>query len=256
MSHKSIARDFRAARLSAIGLGYLPPEGSGIHTYLNGGQGLANSGDPGTYETGWDSTDWNSQVAPTDANLDCEDGYATWTNTAGTQENLPINCENWYEAYAFCIWDGGFLPSEAEWEYAAAGGSEQLEYPWGSTAPGTANQYAIYDCYYPSGTSDCTDGTGVANANIAPVGTATLGAGLWGQLDLAGNMFQWNLDSYDGYAYVDPCTDCVYLTPASYRVYRGGGFSDYAVSLLPPGCFGNTPSLRGYISGFRCARTP
>src|SRR5580693_3178198 len=40
--------------------------------------------------------------------------YSTWTEAAGTQENLPINCVNWYEAYAFCIWDGGgFLPSEA-----------------------------------------------------------------------------------------------------------------------------------------------
>jgi formylglycine-generating enzyme required for sulfatase activity len=47
------------------------------------------------------------------------------------------------EAYAFCIWDGGFLPSEAEWECAAAGGPDQREYPWGSTDPGTAN---LYDC--------------------------------------------------------------------------------------------------------------
>jgi hypothetical protein len=34
---------------------------------------------------------------------------------------------------------GGFLPSEAEWEFAAAGGSKQLEYPWGSADPGTSN---------------------------------------------------------------------------------------------------------------------
>ena len=62
------------------------------------------------------------------------------------------------------------------------------------TAPGTANQYAIYGCYYPSGAGNCNlPQPGVAN--IAPVGTATLGAGLWGQLDLAGNMWEWNLDS-------------------------------------------------------------
>ncbi|MGO9835775.1 MAG: SUMF1/EgtB/PvdO family nonheme iron enzyme [Polyangiaceae bacterium] len=37
-----------------------------------------------------------------------------------------IDCVNWYESYTFCIWDGGFLPSEAEWEYAAGGGSHSL----------------------------------------------------------------------------------------------------------------------------------
>src|ERR1019366_4595997 len=42
------------------GAGYTPPAGSGKHAHLNGGQGLANSGDPGTYEQGWDATDWNN----------------------------------------------------------------------------------------------------------------------------------------------------------------------------------------------------
>jgi sulfatase modifying factor 1 len=125
--------------------GYTPSHGSGKHAYLNGGKGLANSGDPGSYESGWDAH-WNADIDPTNTNLvlACASHYPTWTSSVGTQENLPINCENWYEAYAFCIWDGGFLPSEAEWEYAAAGGSQQREYPWGSAAPGMANKYAIY----------------------------------------------------------------------------------------------------------------
>ena len=142
------------------GSGWTPSQGAGKHTHLNAGQGLVNSatelsdGAATSYETGWNTSD-NSNIAPTNANLACNSSYQTWTNAAGSQENLPINCENWYEAYAFCIWDGGFLPSEAEWEYAAAGGSEQLEYPWGSAAPGTACpgtgcEYAIYDCDYPS----------------------------------------------------------------------------------------------------------
>ena len=238
------------------GSGWLPTQGSGKHTHLNGGQGLANSGSAGTYETGWDATDWNNttDIDPTNTNLASCAPYSTWTNTAGSQENLPINCVNWWESYAFCIWDGGFLPSEAEWEYAAAGGSQEREYPWGSTAPGTACpgtgcQYAIYNCDYPNGSGSCSGVT-----NLAPVGTATLGAGVWGQLDLAGNVWEWNLDWYA--TYVDPCTDCAYLTTASNRVLRGGYFNNPASYLLPPPRYDDAPAFRSSGIGFRCARTP
>jgi len=231
------------------GTGWLPAEGSGIHTHLNGGLGLVsaavtNSDGGVEYETGWDAVDWNNptDVNPTTANLtSCQ--YTTWTASAGSQENLPIDCVTWYEAYAFCIWDGAFLPSEAEWEYAAAGGSEQLEYPWGSTAPGTANQYAIYGDYYTGN-----------SMNIAPVGTATLGVGAWGQLDMAGDLRVWALDGYA--TYVDPCTDCAYLSAASNRVIRGGDFYYGTSTLLPPYRYDNTPTVREGDYGFRCARAP
>ena len=172
------------------GAGHLPAVGTGKHAYLDGGQGLANNGADGGHEPGWVATD-NGDVAPTNANLTC-DPNATWTDTAGSQENLPINCVNWYEAYAFCIWDGGFLPSEAEWEYAAAGGSEQREYPWGSADPGTSER----STRFTAATTRTGRGAATDVANIAPVGTATLGAGLWGQLDMAGEVWEWNLDWY------------------------------------------------------------
>jgi len=235
------------------GAGYTPPAGSGKHTHLNNGQGLANSGSAGTYEPGWVTTD-NLNIAPNSTNLDCEPD-ATWTSSASTQENLPINCVNWWESYAFCIWDGGFLPSEAEWEYAAAGGSQEREYPWGATDPGAANLYAIYDCDYPSGSGSCTF-TDVAN--IAPVGTPTAGAGAWGQLDLAGNASEWNADWYAN-AYVNPCTDCAYLAASSERVVRGGSFDSVfhaASNLLPPFRDLGDPTLGVDSVGFRCARTP
>jgi len=240
------------------GSGYLPVEGSGKHTHLNGGNGLVNSatqlpdGAANGYETGWDATDWNNttDIDPTSANLGSCAPYSTWTATAGSQENLPINCVTWYEAYAFCIWDGGFLPSEAEWEYVAAGGSQQREYPWGSTAPGTGNQYAIYDCYYPSGSGGACSGV----ANIAPVGTATLGAASYGQLDMVGEVFEWNLDWYN--PYVDPCTDCAYLGAASDRLIQGGDVNDDAADLLLPNRDSFTPALRSGGNGVRCARTP
>jgi formylglycine-generating enzyme required for sulfatase activity len=231
------------------GCGWMPGEGEGKHTHLNAGLGLANTA--GGYETGWDAAGWNNlmDIDPTNDNLLSCSGYSTWTASAGAQENLPINCVTWWEAYAFCIWDGGFLPSEAEWEYAAAGGSQQLEYPWGLAAPGTNSQFAIYDCNYPTPGGSCS-------GNIAPVGTASMGAGAWGQFDLAGDLYEWNLDWYAS-PYVDPCTDCVNLSPASGRVIRGAYFASYPVSLLPPiRIGGNPPSSRVQGVGFRCARAP
>jgi sulfatase modifying factor 1 len=236
------------------GSGYRPPAGSGKHAHLNGGRGLANSGEAGTYEPGWVTSD-DDQIAPTDLHLSCE-APSTWTSSPGNLESLPIDCVSWYEAYAFCIWDGGFLPSEAEWEYAAAGGSQQREYPWGTTAPGAGSQYAIYgevaDCYYPSGTLAPFSGV----ANVAPVGTATLGAGRWGQLDLAGEMWEWSLDWWATYA--DPCTDCADLTPnaGGSRVFRGGYWCVDVSALVPPLRNYYPPTARVGTIGFRCARTP
>jgi formylglycine-generating enzyme required for sulfatase activity len=249
--------DFGISKMSQFGSGYYPTNASGIHAHLNSGHGLAqapNVATGQTYEPGWDAAAWNNvtDIDPTTANLQCQSPYNTWTATATTNENLPINCVTWFESYAFCIWDGGFLPSEAEWEYAAAGGSQQLEYPWGNPAsssttdPGTANQYAIYNLYY---TGNATD--------IAPVGFASLGAGTWGQFDLAGEVYEWNLDWYASSGlYQDPRTDCAYLTAASARVFRGGNFSITASLLLPPFRGNPAPALRNSGIGLRCARTP
>lgn len=235
------------------GSGWLPPMGSGKHIHLNGGQGLTNSASAGTYETGWLASD-DSNVSPTNEYLGCDPAWDTWTDSPGGHENLPIICVNWWESYAFCIWDGGFLPSEAEWEYAAAGGSQQREYPWGSAAPGTGNQYAIYDCYYdPPGCS------GVSS--IAPVGTPVLGAGAWGQLDLAGNVWEWTLDwaDYPWFMnYQGSCTDCAYLTaplPQSERVFRGGDYLNSAQNMQSSLRSEGDPAERD-DQGFRCARTP
>jgi len=222
-----------------------PAAGAGTHAYLTGG-GLATTA--GGVEPGWDTT-WATNVRPTTASLTggsyCDGTHATWTAAAtGGRENFPINCVNWYESYAFCIWDGGFLPSEAEWEYAAAGGSEQRQYPWGTTAPGNTNQYAIYGSYYTGNTT-----------GLAPVGTAAMGAGRWGQLDLAGEIWEWNLDWKN--TYVNPCTDCVSVTKASYRIVRGDNFGGSVNNLVPTVRGGDiAPEGRDSNFGFRCARAP
>ena len=90
--------------------------------------------------------------------------------------------------------------------------------------------------------------------SIAPVGSPTLGVGLWGHVDLTGNLWEWTLDWYG--AYGAPCTDCASLTPAADRVFRGGGFDDTAVELAASYRRSLDPTIGTYGIGFRCARTP
>jgi len=234
------------------GSGYTPEVGSGKHTHLGGGKGLADSGAPGDYEAGWIES-YNNKLNLTNDALQCQSGLYTWTSSPDANDKLPMNCINWFEAYAFCIWDGGFLASEAEYVYAAAGGTEQRRFPWGATSPGTNNQYAIWGCNYPDGSGTC-DGT---LRNIAPVGTARAGAGKWGQLDLVGNMIEWYLDYYAA-SYASPCTDCANLHSGSGRAPRDGYFGATDETLLLSAYRNNGfyPANRFPSYGFRCARTP
>jgi len=226
------------------GSGWKPGASAGKHAYLNGGSGLVNAGSGGGYESGWLASD-DANVSPTDANLAC--GTDGWTNTPAGQETLPIGCVNWWEAYAFCIWDGGFLPSEAEVAYAEAGGADQREYPWGSASPGTASQYAIFGCDYGTGACPAT------LANIAPVGTAALGSARWGHLDLTGDVLEWDLDWASGYT---ACTDCAYLSAETQRVVRGTNYGFPATTLVSTYRYYYSPSSRFGGVGFRCGRAP
>jgi formylglycine-generating enzyme required for sulfatase activity len=253
--------------VNAWNRGWMPDQGSGKHTHLNGGLGLADITHPGfaEWEQGWQSSD---DTGLTLTVVDCPGikNAATWTPAPGNNENLPMNCINWYEAYAFCIWDGGFLPSEAEWEYAAAGGIQQREYPWGSAVSGMAcpgRQYAIFGCNYPNGPGLCSgasSGLGICEdfSHIAPVGFANLGAGAWEQLDLAGSLQEWTMDWYV-LQYMSPCSDCAYLTadalgPNPERVTRGGSFYDPLSDVVPT--FRSHTGAAHLSVGFRCARAP
>jgi len=193
---------------------------------------------PKVANSGWNAS-WNASLPPDastfKAQLKCTtpSGSATWTDTPGGNEGKPINCITWYEAFAFCVWDGGRLPTEAEWNYAAAGGNEQRTYPWGSTAP-TAS-LAVF-----------------GNAPLAAVGSKSpSGDAKWGQSDLAGSVWEWNFDLNS--AYPMPCADCANTTTGSERGLRGGAWYDVA-TIVTTVRHGQVPTFRDTGVGARCAR--
>lgn len=203
-------------------------------------------------DLGWD-TAWN-QYLPEDAQalseaVKCDASSHTWTDSPSGNENKPINCVTWYEAYAFCVWDHGRLPTEAEWNYFAAAGSEQYTYPWGNTAPQANAERAAYGGYY-YGTS-ALDGV----LDIAPVGSIVNGYGFGLAADLAGNVAEWVKDTFEPYQV--PCIDCANLSTASgaTRVVRGGDWSSNAASLSSAQRSGHAPETRSSRHGFRCGRT-
>jgi formylglycine-generating enzyme len=154
-----------------------------------------------------------------------------------------MNCISWYEAFAFCIWDGGRLPTEAEWNYAAAGGTEQRVYPWSSPPASTTLDYshAVYD-----------DGGAIAPQNVGS--KSPKGDSKFGQADLAGNVWEWALDSYAN-SLPASCANCANLGSAAHRVVRGGSFNYNASYLLVSPRCDDPPAGRYAGLGARCARS-
>jgi formylglycine-generating enzyme required for sulfatase activity len=187
--------------------------------------------------------------------IKCSDEYQTWTDTPSSNDNRPINCVTWYEAFAFCVWDGGRLPTEAEWNYAAAGGSEQRVYPWSVPAISTT----ISDTnasYWVDPTKQCYgDGiSGCAAADLIAVGTKPAGRGRWGHADLGGNVWEWARDTFSNPYDSASCSNCVDLSKGTMKVLRGGSFYGTSSTLLASGRSQGVATTRYYTVGIRCAR--
>ncbi len=179
-----------------------------------------------------DSAELKSQLAGCD--------YTSWDDEESADLNLAANCVSFYVAYAFCIWDQGRLPTEAEWNYAAAGGAEQREYPWSTqNNAGLDADHAYY---------------GQTFGLPIDVGTKPEGNGRWGHSDLSGNVNEWVLDYFSKVYPSSECDDCLNSTPQATRSIRGGGFRANAVAQLSSSRTSDVPDHLRSFTGFRCVR--
>lgn len=123
--------------------------------------------------------------------LQCvKDGACTEAREYVDRKNpdFPVTGVTWFQARDYCLWWGGRLPSEAEWE-AAARGTSGRKFPWGNEfawsrgnfADGTAPDFGREDRY----------------EELAPVGTFPPGASDHGVVDMAGNAAEWVGDWFD-----------------------------------------------------------
>jgi len=216
------------------------------------GKNPSNAADPG-WTTAWNASMPASQAALTAA-VKCgrsigNTGGETWTDSPAANEHQPINCVTWFEAYAFCIWDGGRLATEAEWNYAAAGGGGadgQRVYPW-SSPPASLTVDDTYVVY-----------CGASCNFTREVGSRSpKGNGKWGHADLGGNVWEWVQDWYAA-TYPLPCIDCARLNATQNRGFRGGSFRDFPSSNYVSASFrsNGAPNSRADYVGVRCARAP
>jgi formylglycine-generating enzyme required for sulfatase activity len=180
------------------------------------------------------------------------------------KDRHPINCVDWRQADAYCKWTGGYLPSEAQWEYAARG-TDGRKYPWGNEKPGAKLLNACGgECRAMSKRLGRAwsvmykedDGA----ESTAEVGKYPLGKSPFGALDMAGNVWEWVADwyapSYPAEGKTIPENPKgPEKSPESRRVLRGGGwFSSDASGVRAAFRAGNDVSFRTINLGFRCAR--
>ncbi len=154
-----------------------------------------------------------------------------------TRPDHPAVCINYVQARAYCDALGKQLPTEAEWERAAAG-TTRRRFPWGDAEPTCARAQF--------------DGCG---GFTRPVGRGPLGATPEGVHDLAGNVSEWVRDWYARDTYVRPLrSDPLGPEYGLVRVIRGGSYYDGASVLRSAYRYGLNPTSSFSTVGFRCAR--
>lgn len=155
-------------------------------------------------------------------------------------ENHPMTMVSWFGAWGYCGYNDWRLPSEVEWEKAGRG-TDVRPFPWGEEIlRENANFYASRDPFEDMGSfGSRTTPVGFYNGNNYD-GYATLdSASPYGLYDMAGNVWQWTGDVYEG---------------MHYRFMRGGSKDTYEMDLRLWVRNNATPAYFSPGVGFRCAR--
>jgi iron(II)-dependent oxidoreductase len=182
---------------------------------------------------------------PTDAGWERRD-FDRWTPL---EPHRPVIHVSWYEAEAYCEWAGRRLPTEAEWEAAAALepdatgrglAHDRRRFPWGEERP-TAER-ATLDTL----TGGCRD-----------VGALPDGDSAFGCRQMIGNVWEWTADAFRPYPGFVPDMYADYSQPwfGTHKVLRGGCWATRGRLLRNTWRNFHTPDRRDVWAGFRtCAR--
>jgi len=178
--------------------------------------------------------------------------------------DLPVDSVSWLDARNYCKKMGLSLPTEAEWEFAARGGTT-TEYYWGDTVKGNEENFCDSACELNKRVPSFTDGF----KNTAPVGTFKPNP--YGLHDMAGNLSEWVQDWVDeekNYYMVSPEMDppgprpdlnacmgvkCVGSFSINQKIYRGGAWNKETSAMRSAYRRDAHFQLRSDGKGFRCA---
>ena len=153
-------------------------------------------------------------------------------------EHHPMTMVSWFGARAYCEYYGWRLPSEMEWEKAARG-TDKRPYPWGEEIQReNTNFYASRDPFEDmSSFGSRTSPVGFYNGQKYDQYQTLDSASPYGLYDMAGNVWQWTGDIYEG---------------MHYRFMRGGSKDTYEMDLRVWVRNNATPTYVSPGVGFRC----